>query len=108
MRLIANGRELSMSETLLTGLGEFYFHSKCITLKELDVDACREWQRSGRCTSGSKCPHKHTHTIDLSPRYVGHANSPQSTSPVSSPPGTPPKIASPRQQQPSTTKVCRN
>jgi len=91
MRLIANGKELELHDTL-ESLGEFYFLSKCIHLLEVDHGACREWQRRGHCTHGSKCPHKATHDMFHSPRYVGHnlsATSSAEASPSASPESSP-------------------
>jgi len=118
MRLIAAGRELESSEVLQSTLGEYFFRTKHITLKELDKDACREWQRHGRCKIGSDCPYKASHTMDKSPRYVefqaktgdgsnagGSSSGSESASPRCSPCSTPPKL-SPREEKPKT--VCRN
>jgi len=118
-RLIANGRELEPHECLVTVLGEFYFRSKHITLKELDTDACREWQRCGRCKAGSGCTKSFSHTSEWSPRYVAYehldesgssaspADSPAATPPQTPPPHTPPQshsIVNGEAQQ----RVCRN
>merc|ERR1711959_198108 len=65
-RLIANGRELGMDEKLET-LGEFWFRKNSILVLPVDKDACREWQRTGRCSLAGKCPHKASHDMDHSP-----------------------------------------
>lgn len=84
MRLIANGKELEDSDSLLCCLGEFYFKKNALVLVPLDATACREWQRSGRC-SNCKCELKSSHTVGLSPRYIQHqlADTPPSTPPLS-------------------------
>merc|ERR1711904_257868 len=83
------------------------FRKHSVILKEVSLQACREWQRTGRCTNKA-CPHKATHTMAHSPRYVEHQasctssqSSSQSSSaaspPSSSPalPSSPPPICSP-------------
>lgn len=69
-RLIANGRELELGFALAE-LGEFFFMRNAIFLLPVDRRACREWQRTGRCTD-RECQHKSTHDMAHSPRYVAH------------------------------------
>merc|ERR1711998_769363 len=75
MRLIAQGRELLPTDKLKT-LGEFFFYKQAVILREVDLNACREWQRCGRCTNKA-CAHKATHNMEHSPRYVEHQTSSQ-------------------------------
>jgi len=79
MRLIANGRELELKEPL-SRLGEFFFFKNAIHLLEVDHNACREWQKTGRCKKGSSCLKNSTHDISHSPRYVAYRQAPSSTS----------------------------
>merc|ERR1711998_4310 len=58
VRMIGNGSELEGTYKL-ESLGEFFFMRNAIYLREVDVHACREWQRTGRCTNRN-CPHKAT------------------------------------------------
>merc|ERR1711907_887249 len=83
MRLIAQGRELHSGEKL-KNLGEFYFKKSCIILREVNEQACREWQRSGRCTN-KNCSRKASHTMMNSPRYVQHQNLPHPRRPHTTP-----------------------
>jgi len=79
MRLIANGRELELPMPL-SMLGEFFFIKNAIFLLEVDHDACREWQKTGRCKKGGSCPKSSTHDVIHSPRYVAHQHAPSSAS----------------------------
>jgi len=87
MRLIANGKEMGLKESLMS-LGEFYFVKNVVCLLPLDVEACREWQRVGRCSKGCKCEKSATHVVGLSPRYVAYQLE------EASPPSSPPQICS--------------
>merc|ERR1711959_141247 len=96
MRLIANGRELEPKEPLSL-LGEFWFISNAVHLVELDKDACREWQKTGRCRHGQRCPKVASHDMHHSPRYVAHQSlesspheSPRGVSKEESPCASPP------------------
>merc|ERR1711998_185871 len=128
VRMIGNGSELEGTYKL-EGLGEFFFMRNAIYLREVDVHACREWQRTGRCTNRN-CPHKATHDMSRSPRYVAHqgSHSGASTPQTGSGHTTPEQRLSPREHytpatasplQPATpepllctpvhnTTVCRN
>jgi len=86
LRLIANGRELELKESLSL-LGEFWFISNAIHLRFVDHEACREWQKTGRCARGRLCPHAASHTMQHSPRYVAHQE-PKVCPPASSPPSS--------------------
>jgi len=117
MRLIAQGRELGDREELFSTLGEFYFHSRAMYLKRVDTSVCREWQRSGRCCA-KNCALKKTHTMEHSPRYVGHdiENETPAASPAASP--APSSSPSPVSSSPSSPvpspvparapQLCRN
>jgi len=114
MRLIANGREMSLTDPIAT-LGEFFFTNgqNVIFLREVDHRACREWQRTGRCTMGSRCLQRASHDMHNSPRYVAHSScahslcsSSSSSSTESSPQHTPP--SSPLVCPQQAPKVCRN
>merc|ERR1711998_212418 len=116
MRIIANNKELD-NGFLLANLGEFWFHKNAIYLLEVDQNACREWQRTGRCCHGHKCHWKLSHDMHHSPRYVAHnhdANSPSSavhSSPQTSPPTSPeinPRASSPETSPCVNHMVCRN
>jgi len=130
MRLIANGRELELKESL-SMLGEFWFMSNAIFLRFVDPAACRDWQKTGRCSQGRNCPHASSHTMQHSPRYVAHqqpeddiclpcstaASSPPSSSEHSSPYQSPrvhesPPSSPPRPEQdmhtPEGLVVCKN
>lgn len=128
LRMIGNGSELEMTYKL-ESLGEFFFMRNAIYLREVDVHACREWQRTGRCTNRN-CPHKATHDMSRSPRYVAHqgshsgASTPQTGSGHTTPEQrlsprehyTPVATTSPLQSQtpeplvctPVQTTICRN
>merc|ERR1711871_205757 len=71
-QLVANGKEMSANDRI-SNLGEFFFRSNAIYVREINPNACREWQRTGRCKMGSKCPHCGTHEMKFSPRYIAHA-----------------------------------
>lgn len=125
MRMIANGRELGMGEAL-SSLGEFWFMSNAIILREVDESACREWQRVGRCNQGRNCDKCSTHVMAHSPRYVAYNNTPDTTPvcPVVPPtkivsappqheptkkPTTPPAWQAKREQQKrQAPRLCRN
>lgn len=103
MRLIAQGRELQPSDKL-ESLGEFYFRKHSVILREVSLDACREWQRTGRCTNKA-CQRKATHNMEHSPRYVEHqpsSQSSQSSSAASTPPSSPPLPSRPAICSPCT------
>jgi len=104
MRLIAQGRELGDNEELFSTLGEFYFYSRAMHLKRVDKSVCREWQRSGRCCS-KNCPLKKTHTMEHSPRYVGHSVETPAASPAPSSSPTP-ASSSPSSPVPSPVPAC--
>jgi len=131
VRMIGNGSELEGSYKL-ESLGEFYFMRNAIYLRKVDTHACREWQRTGRCTNRD-CPHKATHDMSRSPRYVAHQGShsgnstPQTgsghttpeqrlsprehyTPATASPPqtGTPEPIVCIPANTPANTTICRN
>jgi len=84
-RLIANGAELA-PHARLSALGEFFFRKNAVHMRILCAVACREWQRSGRCPKGSRCPSASTHNMHHSPRYVAHSHQPCSCLPASPPP----------------------
>jgi len=122
MRLIAQGKELEPHYPLQS-LGEFYFPKNAVIVKELDHNACREWQKNGKCDHGNKCKHAHTHDMEHSPRYVAYENSPPPSPLPTSASGSPPSSAetsphpSPRvsfeaepsaRPPPMTTIICRN
>merc|ERR1711968_426096 len=127
VRMIGNGSELEGTYKL-ESLGEFLFMRNAIYPREVDVRACREWQRTGRCTNRN-CPHKATHDMARSPRYVAHQGSHSgiSTPQTGSGHTTPEQRLSPREHytpatasplQPETpeplvctpvnTTICRN
>lgn len=89
-QLIANGAEMK-EHASLSALGEYFFNSHYIHIRELEDTACREWQRCGRCNLGQKCPLKGTHDMMRSPRYVAHQ--PSTTCADSSPTVDPPDSA---------------
>jgi len=72
MRLVATGKELELEKSL-GSLGEFFFYKNAIHAVDLDMNACREWQRTGRCNLGQRCKHAATHNTFHSPRYVGYS-----------------------------------
>merc|ERR1711977_414674 len=96
MRLIANGRELDSGESL-SSLGEFFFYQNMIHLKKIDQEACRDWEKTGRCKHGQRCPRASTHDMHHSPRYVAYQQpssstvSPSTTTTTSSLPKTSPR-----------------
>merc|ERR1711998_468007 len=128
-QLIANGKEMTPRDTV-GALGEFFFHSpnNAIFCRAIDADACREWQRTGRCRLGSKCPNCATHDHHRSPRYVAHTspntsprlpstpagNSTTSTTIEAETPSSPPTAKPPTTRSPehrhneSPCRVCRN
>jgi len=113
--LIAQGRELGDKENLLSTLGEFYFHSRAMYLKRVDASVCRAWQRNGRC-GDKNCAFKKTHTMEHSPRYVGHDvenETPAAASPTTASASSSPASSSPLSTVSSTVparapQVCRN
>merc|ERR1711998_137995 len=102
-QLIANGTDQG-DAVVLRSLGEFYFMKNVLFLRALDAEACLDWQRTGRCKQGSKCPFHKTHSMKYSPRYVAHT-SPQTSpredyTPPYTPPQTPPQLLTPPQSPP--------
>jgi len=79
-QVVANGKEMGDNEAI-SGLGEFFFRTNAVYIRAIDENACREWQRTGRCKHGSKCTHADSHDVHRSPRYIAHTASSASNSP---------------------------
>lgn len=106
-------------DVALASLGEFWFRTNAIFVSEVDDNACREWQRSGRCPKGSKCAASHTHKPEWSPRYVAH-QLPTSSTPTASPPSSPasrrssssslhsPEVCPSCESSPMPKQLCRH
>merc|ERR1711865_1185907 len=110
-RLVCRGSELDLSKSLEQQGCQT--KDKIFLLNALPNDACKSWARTGRCTVGSRCPHKKSHTKELSPRYVEclHKSGELVGAPSSpSPSTTPPRPSTPEQCSPciDTRTICRN